>query len=150
MAIDLAKAKYPGKPIKYVILTHHHMDHAGGLRAYAAQGATIVVGKGSGEHFRSVLAAPFRRNPDVPSKDLRQTPIVEVADKQTFTDGQRQVSAYLIENPHAASYLIGYSPDPGQAALVAAVKKIGITPAKFAGGHGSTGDYQPLADLEGK
>ncbi len=170
--LDAAKQKFGNKPVKYLVLTHHHMDHAGGIRAYAAQGSTIVVGKGAGEHFRSVLAAPFRRNPDVPSKDLRQTPIVEVADKQTFTDGQRQVSAYLIENPHASSYLIGYIPDaklgfvtdlwspgrdplppklnPGQAALVAAVKKIGITPAKFAGGHGSTGDYPPLADLEGK
>jgi glyoxylase-like metal-dependent hydrolase (beta-lactamase superfamily II) len=26
--IDAAKAKYPGKPIKQLILTHHHMDHA--------------------------------------------------------------------------------------------------------------------------
>src|SRR5437879_1790400 len=32
--IDAAKAKYPGKPIRYLVLTHHHMDHSGGLRAY--------------------------------------------------------------------------------------------------------------------
>jgi glyoxylase-like metal-dependent hydrolase (beta-lactamase superfamily II) len=24
--IDAAKTKYPGKPIKYLILTHHHID----------------------------------------------------------------------------------------------------------------------------
>jgi hypothetical protein len=30
------------------------------------------------------------------------------------------------------------------------VKKAGIQPVKFAGGHGSTGDYAPLAPLEGK
>ena len=34
--IKAAKEKYPGKPIKYLVLTHHHMDHAGGMRAYAA------------------------------------------------------------------------------------------------------------------
>src|SRR5437867_654022 len=30
--IDAAKAKYPGKPIRYLVLTHHHMDHTGGMR----------------------------------------------------------------------------------------------------------------------
>jgi hypothetical protein len=30
------------------------------------------------------------------------------------------------------------------------VKLAGIAPAKFGGGHGSTGDYAPLAALEGK
>jgi glyoxylase-like metal-dependent hydrolase (beta-lactamase superfamily II) len=28
--IDAAKARYPGKSIKYLVLTHHHMDHTGG------------------------------------------------------------------------------------------------------------------------
>ena len=63
--LNAAKAKYPGKPVKYLVLTHHHMDHAGGLRAYAAQGATLVVGKGTADHYRRVLAAPFTRNPDL-------------------------------------------------------------------------------------
>ena len=39
---------------------------------------------------------------------------------------------------------------PALAALVAGVKKAGITPVKFAGGHGGTADYAPLAALEGK
>jgi len=33
---------------------------------------------------------------------------------------------------------------------VAGVKKAGIAPVKFAGGHGGTADYAPLAALEGK
>src|SRR5262249_36993029 len=36
--IKLAKEKYPGKAIKYLVLTHHHMDHTGGMRAFAAEG----------------------------------------------------------------------------------------------------------------
>jgi glyoxylase-like metal-dependent hydrolase (beta-lactamase superfamily II) len=35
--INAAKAKYPGKPIKYLILTHHHMEHARG-RSYLCGG----------------------------------------------------------------------------------------------------------------
>src|SRR5204862_1710301 len=32
------KSLVPSKPIKHVIATHHHFDHAGGLRAIAAGG----------------------------------------------------------------------------------------------------------------
>jgi len=169
--ITAAQAKYPGKPIKYLVLTHHHMDHVGGLRAYAAAGATLVVGKGNAEHFRKVLAMPFTRNPDLPSRDLSKTNVVEVADKYTISDGKRQVTAYLAENPHANGMLIGYVADaqlgfvtdlwspgpaplpdkitPALAAVVNTVKKAGITPLKFAGGHGATSDYAPLAALAG-
>jgi glyoxylase-like metal-dependent hydrolase (beta-lactamase superfamily II) len=165
--LDSAKAKYPGKPVKYLVLTHHHMDHAGGLRAYAAQGATLVVGQGAAAHYRRVLAAPFTRNPDLPSRDLSRTEIIEVADKRVLSDGRREVQVVLVENPHAASTLIGFIPDaqlgyvtdiwspgavpipdkltPPLAALVAGVKKAGIAPARFAGGHGGVGDYAPLA-----
>src|SRR2546427_198522 len=40
--IDAAKAKYPGKPIKYLVLTHHHMDHTGGTRTYIEIGRAHV------------------------------------------------------------------------------------------------------------
>jgi glyoxylase-like metal-dependent hydrolase (beta-lactamase superfamily II) len=170
--LGAARGKFPGKPVKYLVLTHHHMDHAGGVRSYAAQGATLVVGKGNGEHFRRVLAAPFTRNPDLMARDLTHTPIVEVGDRHVISDGQREVHAYRIDNPHADGLLIGYVPDatlgfatdiwspgagplpdklnPALAALVGGVKKAGITPTRFAGGHGSVGDYAPLAALEGK
>ena len=36
--IDAAKAKYPGKPVKQLVMTHHHMDHSGGTRTFAAEG----------------------------------------------------------------------------------------------------------------
>jgi len=45
---------------------------------------------------------------------------------------------------------LGATLNPNQAAVVAAVKKLGISPVKFAGGHGSTADYSTLAALEGK
>jgi glyoxylase-like metal-dependent hydrolase (beta-lactamase superfamily II) len=167
-----AKEKFPNKPVKYLVLMHHHMDHSGGLRAYAAQGATVVVAKGSAEHFKKALAAPFTRNPHLTSKDLSATPIVEVDGRQVLTDGTREVTLQVIENPHATGMLVGYIADanlgwvtdlwsPGrdplpeklnanQAAFVAAVKKAGLNPAKFAAAHGSTGEFAPLAALEGK
>ncbi len=170
--IRAAGEKYPGKPVRYLVLTHHHMDHAGGFRAYAAQGATLVVGMGNGGHFRKHLAAPAALNPDLPPHDLSRTPVIEVADRHVFSDGKREVLAILSDNPHARGMLIGYVSDarigfvtdlwapgrdvlkgtlsPGQSAVVNTVKKANIAPLRFAGGHGSTADYPPLAALAGK
>ena len=158
-SIDMAKKRYPGKPIRYLILTHHHVDHVGGMRTYAAEGATIVMAKGDGDYFRKALVRPETLNPNAPKKTF--TPkVIEVDGKWSVNDGGREVDAYIVENPHAADMLIVYVPDaklgivtdlyvPGSsvpsntevAALVKGVDKWGIKPERFAGGHGSVGPY---------
>jgi glyoxylase-like metal-dependent hydrolase (beta-lactamase superfamily II) len=158
-SIDMAKKRYPGKPIRYLVLTHHHVDHVGGMRTYAAEGATIVVGKGNGEYLRKVLVRPETLNPYAPKKAF--TPkVVEADGKWSVNDGGREVDAYVVENPHVSPMLIVFVPDaklgivtdlyvPGApppsnaevAALVKGVDKWGIKPERFAGGHGSVGPY---------
>lgn len=166
------KTRYPGKPVRTLVLTHHHMDHTSGTRAYMAQGAALVVGAGNAAHFRAMLGAPHGRSPDLPQAVATAAQITEVADRLVLSDGTRRVSVHTVENPHAAATLIGYVEDarlgfvtdlwspgrdplgqrlnPGQAALVAGVTKAGITPERFAGGHGSTAGYAGLAALAGK
>ena len=171
--VNAAKEKFPGKPIRWVVLTHHHMDHTGGVRGLLAEGAILVVGQGAGAHFRRVLDAPATRNPDLRPRDFRGTPILEVPESHVMSDARgRQVIVYRIDNPHSKSYLIGYVPDaklgyvtdlwsPGRdplpakitpplASVVTGVKKHGIEPARFAGGHGSSADYMPLQKLAGE
>jgi glyoxylase-like metal-dependent hydrolase (beta-lactamase superfamily II) len=167
--IDAAKAKYPGKPVKYLVQTHHHMDHAGGIRTYAAEGATVLVGKGNQAHFEKVLAAPHLIDSDALQATPRPAQVEEVADRKPLSDGKRTVEVVYLENPHAEGMVIGYvadarlgwvadlwspgrdklgdKPTPGQAALVSAVKRLSSTPERFAGGHGSVADYAPLAKL---
>jgi glyoxylase-like metal-dependent hydrolase (beta-lactamase superfamily II) len=161
--IAAAAMKYPGKPFRYVVLTHHHIDHTGGIRAYAAQGATIVVGKGDGDFFRKALAAPqsvniYGAKPITPN-------VIEVDGKWSMTVGGRNIEAYSLDNPHAAGYIIPYVPDakmgfvtdlwnpgpppatpanPNMVAIVRGMEKAGITPEKFAGGHGAVGNYADL------
>jgi len=162
--INAAAQKYPGKKFRYVVITHHHIDHSGGVRAYAAEGATIVVGKGDGAFYRRLLAAPAGTNPYSLAKFTPK--VVEGADKWTVNDGGRTIEAYSIETPHATGYLIPYVPDaklawvtdlwnpgapiqgmpnPLQVSVVRAVEKAGIQPERFAGGHGAVGPYSDLA-----
>ncbi len=166
--IKAAAEKYPGKPFRYVVLTHHHIDHVGGVRSYAAQGATIVVGKGDGAFYRKVLTAPQGLNP-YPVKLSGAPKVIEVDGKWSINDAGREIDAYALENPHATGYLIPYVPDaklglvtdlwspgrgpmpmtadPGMISVVHGVDKMGIKPERFAGGHGFVDNYSALVQL---
>src|SRR5262249_20279355 len=48
----------PNKPIRYVVNTHAHYDHAGGLRTYVAQGVTIVTQERNKPFFEQAWARP--------------------------------------------------------------------------------------------
>lgn len=51
----------PGKPVQYVINTHHHFDHAGGLRTYLSQGTTIVTHESNKAYYLDILFHPGPR-----------------------------------------------------------------------------------------
>jgi len=167
--IDMAKKKYPGKSFRYLVLTHHHIDHTGGLRAYVADGATLVVGKGNGAFFRRTLSAPAGLN-YIALKGPVTPKVIEVDGKWSVNDGGRAVEAYSLDNPHAAGYLIPYVPDakmgfvtdlwnpgpmvatpanPNMVAIVRGMEKAGVQPEKFAGGHGAVGTYADLVRTVG-
>jgi glyoxylase-like metal-dependent hydrolase (beta-lactamase superfamily II) len=171
--VDQARNRFPGKPIKWLVLTHHHMDHAGGVRGVLAQGAVLVVGQGAREHYRRVLAAPMYRNPDMKPVDFSQVQILEVPESHVMGDSAgRQVVAYVIQdNPHAKGMLMAYvpharlgfvtdlwspgvplppKPNPALISVVNTVKRAGIQPERFAGGHGSVAPYETLTKLTGQ
>jgi len=54
----------PGKPIRAVINSHHHFDHAGGLRAFAAEGIGVITHDSNRAFFESALIAPATMTPD--------------------------------------------------------------------------------------
>ena len=56
--IGEVKKLYYNKPIRYVINTHAHFDHAGGLRTYAAEGATILTYQLNKPYYEKVFALP--------------------------------------------------------------------------------------------
>ena len=161
--IDIAKQKYPGKPIKYLILTHHHMDHTGGMRTYAAEGANVIVPSPDKAYFEKDLKGTHTVLADEFSKHPKKVKVEEVKDQMTLKDDTVEIKLHRIDNPHVDGMLLGHVPkenivwvtdlwNPGTnagksenaEAFAAALKKLGITGATLAGGHGNNGKQSDL------
>ena len=106
-----ARSLAPGKPIRYVVNSHHHFDHAGGLRAFAAEGATVMAHESSRAYLERVLAAPATVQPDHLARSGRKPIVESVRDRRVLTDGARVVELHRIAgNLHADSLLMAYLP----------------------------------------
>jgi glyoxylase-like metal-dependent hydrolase (beta-lactamase superfamily II) len=155
--IDAAKAKFPGKPIKQLVLTHHHMDHSGGTRAYVAEGAEIVIPGQARPFVEKMIQAEHKMSPDVLARQPKPAKIVDVKDAMSLKDDTVEINLYNIPNPHADGMIIGHvvgpnlvwvtdlisprgpiSRSPNTTAVGDALRKASIAGSTIVGGHGTT------------
>jgi glyoxylase-like metal-dependent hydrolase (beta-lactamase superfamily II) len=108
-ALQKIKETVPGKPIKYLVLTHHHSDHAGGFREYVAEGATIVTTANT-KTFLEKAVADSSLLPKLSSRN--KLTIETIANKKrVFQDDKHLVEIYDVgPNPHANEILVAYLP----------------------------------------
>jgi glyoxylase-like metal-dependent hydrolase (beta-lactamase superfamily II) len=107
--IKRIKAAIPGKPIRYVAMTHHHGDHIGGLRSFIAEGATVITTQGNREVVERMAAAP---QVDRLAKNPRQPEFLFLErGKRVLTDGTRKLELLDVgPNPHAREMVVAYLP----------------------------------------
>ena len=109
--IDAVKKTIPGKPIRYVVNTHTHFDHAGGLRTYAAEGATIVTQAANIPYYQQVWANPRTIAPDRLARAGRAATFEGIVGSRTFRDAMREMVVYhYAGNMHNAGMLMVHLP----------------------------------------
>jgi glyoxylase-like metal-dependent hydrolase (beta-lactamase superfamily II) len=109
--IEHVKTLAPGKPIRTVVNTHQHFDHAGGVRAAVAEGATIVTHAANVVYFENAFAQPNRIRPDAMARSGRKPLIVAVGDKLEIGDATRPVEVHrIVRSPHSDSFVMVYLP----------------------------------------
>ena len=103
------KELIPGKPVRYVAMTHHHGDHIGGLRSYIADGATVITTPGNRKVVEAMAGAP---QVDRLAKHPRALQFLFIErGKRVVSDGSRTVELIDIgPNPHAREMVIAYLP----------------------------------------
>ena len=106
-----ARKLVPGKPIRFAVNSHHHFDHAGGLRTAAAEGIALVTSAAAKPWFEKTLANPNSIVPDALARSGRQAMVESVNGSRTFSDGARTVNVLDIGGSvHARGFLMVHLP----------------------------------------
>jgi glyoxylase-like metal-dependent hydrolase (beta-lactamase superfamily II) len=166
--LDTLRARFPGKPVGLVVNTHHHWDHAGGLRAALAAGLPVATHARNVAFVRGIGAARKTVNPDALARRLgaarvRVPAITAVEDSLVLGAGDRRVVIYRLPTAHVEGMLAAYvpaarllfvsdvlTPGPtlapaGSAELVALARARALAVDRVAGGHGGIAAW---ADVE--
>ena len=157
------KERFPTKPIRYVIPTHHHLDHAGGIRAFMAEGAAVVVPFSAKVFYSQVAKAPHTRQPDSLEKNKRAVIIESFGGgPRVLANGSRRVEVYPLPTSHAEDLVVVYlpsekmlieadhvSPRDGQVRpapvvkeFIAALDKLNLDVVTIVGIHGDSATLQ--------
>ena len=107
----------PNKPIRYLVSTHYHFDHMGGIRTYAAEGATIVTSAEDADVYRRVVLSPAPRTlaPDrlslLPPDRWPRELLGLVTDEYVISDKGQELDVYPMPSfEHVSSMLVAYLP----------------------------------------
>ena len=169
------KKLVPNKPIKYLVNTHHHFDHASGVRTYAAEGVTIVTQEVNRPYYERAVVNSWSLEPDRLANSKKKPVFQTMGDNMVLTDGTRSVELYqIVGNPHHDGIIMAYLrkekllieadvytplapraeppkvPNPQAVNLEANVRRLNIDVDRIVSIHGRVVSYSELLAFIGK
>lgn len=172
--LDAVKKTISNKPIRYVINSHNHFDHLGGVRAAMAEGITIITQARNKAYYEKVATMSHTVSPDRLAKSPRKPAIETVAEKRVLTDGNQVLELYRVPNNHTDTMLVGYLPkakilieadlynppaanappptaiNPVTAAFYDSIQRMKLDVQKIAGLHGRLVELKDFQTAAGK
>lgn len=154
-------ALLPNKPVRYVVNTHLHFDHAGALRGFANAGATVVTHHDNVAVLDKAWRARRTLAPDLLSKSGMRWSFRGVADRLILRGAtQRTIELHALRgNPHNEQMLIAWLPMDDilfQADLLGernslfnfadTMARLRIRPGRIVGSHGTRPSSMEVVD----
>ncbi len=103
-----AKRLFPGKEIRYVINSHPHSDHTGGLVPFVREGVTIITHQNNVEFLNMALSTPrtLLGQPTLSPKfeNITTWPYV-------IENGDMRLELHSVPNLHTDGMLVAVIPD---------------------------------------
>jgi glyoxylase-like metal-dependent hydrolase (beta-lactamase superfamily II) len=115
---DTVRGMYPNKPIKYVVNSHNHFDHLGGIRTAFHEGAAIITHSSNKDFYKNEVLSHdvWTLDPDrlalYPPTEFDEGYQFETVDSRyTLSDGTRNLDVYYVQgSPHAEGMVMAYLP----------------------------------------
>jgi len=162
LVIAETKKVLANKPIRFVVNTHLHFDHSGGLRTYVDEGATVVTHAANQAFYEKAWAAPRTLSPDRLAKSAKKPAFQGVTERSELKGtNNRTIELHVLRgNPHNEQVLVAWLPaekilfqsdmmnPPAQGAQVPPptptianfydnLARLKIEPDQIVGGHGA-------------
>lgn len=112
LILDTVAESLPDKPVRYVMYTHHHPHYTGGLRAFIAEGATVVAPHQHAEFVRSIAEYEFDIRPDRLAKSDAPLKLETFDGRFVIEEGLRRVEVFDIgeQSKHTSAYMLFHLP----------------------------------------
>jgi len=108
-----AKQAIPNKPIRFVVNSHPHFDHAGGLGAAVAEGATILTHRNNEPALERLLRGPRTLLGDSLAKITnRRADVVQSVGDRDVRKGTtgKVIELHHVPNEHSDGLLVAFLP----------------------------------------
>lgn len=109
--IGEANRRWPGAPIKAIVMTSDPWAHVGGVREAIALGIPIYVRAASVPFLAKLAKMPHTLEPDRLAKQPRSPKFVPVTAKTVIGRGENRIELYPVGGPYGERMLMAYFPD---------------------------------------